>query len=107
MDILSILNQSLNAATDEEAEERISKLVVTDHNLSPDIAAGGLIIRRRSMLTDIERERFIPNLTVDMLRRWMQGELAQRAMQGVSAEDREYVMTGIINSEFHAMEDGI
>lgn len=56
-------------------------------------------LQRRSLLTGVVHERDLP-VTPEELQRWRQGELSQRVWPTLSAEDREFVMTGITAEEW-------
>lgn len=58
-----------------------------------------MIIMRTSPFTGITRMREI-TVTQEQLDRWQAGELIQNAMPNLSAEDREFVMTGITAEEW-------
>lgn len=58
-----------------------------------------MIITRISPFTGITRMREI-TVTQEQLDRWQAGELIQNAMPNLSAEDREFVMTGITAEEW-------
>ena len=54
---------------------------------------------RTSPFTGITRMREI-TVTQEQLDRWQAGELIQNAMPNLSADDREFVMTGITAEEW-------
>ena len=59
-----------------------------------------LTIQRTSKLTGIERSRRLP-ITVKQLVRWKDhGELVQDVFPHLSADDREFLMTGITPDEW-------
>lgn len=59
-----------------------------------------LTIRKTSKLTGIERARRLP-ITVKQLFRWKEGgELVQDVFPHLSADDREFLMTGITPDEW-------
>ena len=58
-----------------------------------------MIIMRTSPFTGITRMREI-TVTQEQLDRWQAGELIQNAMPNLSADDREFVMTGITAEEW-------
>ena len=74
--------------------------VVFPKDVDPAVIAGGLVIRRESMLTGIIREQYIDGLTADMLIAWTGGQLIQEAMPDIPDHEREFIMTGIIPSEW-------
>ena len=58
-------------------------------------------IMRTSKLTGIERVRSLP-ITVEQLFRWKDcGELVQDVFPHLSADDREFLMTGITPEEWN------
>jgi len=59
-----------------------------------------MIIERRSFVSGQLRSREI-NVTPEQLRRWQNGELIQRAMPHLSADDREFIMTGVTPEEWN------
>lgn len=56
-------------------------------------------ITRKSILSGIEHTLEIP-VTQEQFDLWKSGVLIQDAMPNVSAEDREFIMTGITKEEF-------
>ena len=56
-------------------------------------------IKRKSMTTGKVRVREI-DVTQEQLDRWENGELAQDVFRFLSAEDREFIMTGIVSEEW-------
>jgi hypothetical protein len=59
-----------------------------------------MLITRRSIITGIERTIEIP-CTPEQLRAWERGEgLIQNLMPGLSVDQREFIMTGIISKEW-------
>lgn len=59
-------------------------------------------ITRKSPFTGIENTREIP-VTEDQLRAYFSGMLIQNAMPNLSAEDREFIMTGITPEEWNSI----
>ena len=57
-------------------------------------------ITRTSMFTGIERTLDL-NFTAEQLAEWKNGALIQVAMPNLSAADREFVMTGVTDKEWH------
>lgn len=60
-----------------------------------------MLIHRVSDLTGVKRSREI-NVTEAQVRAWQAGELIQRAMPNLSADDREFIMTGTTPEEWDA-----
>ena len=60
-----------------------------------------MLITRTSILSNKTRTRDI-NLTQDQLDAWESGVLAQNAFPHLSADDREFIMTGITSDEWDA-----
>lgn len=58
-----------------------------------------MIIKRRSILTGVEHEKDI-DVTEEQIRQWQSGTLIQLAMPQLSAEDREFIKTGITQEEW-------
>jgi len=59
-------------------------------------------LTRVSGLTGRENTLFIPGLTQAMLDSYNNGALAQDAFEGLSADYREFIMTGITPDEWNA-----
>ena len=57
-----------------------------------------MLIMRKSLLSGIVRTRDIPVTPVQMLR-YEFGELVQDAFPELSADDREFILTGIAEGE--------
>jgi hypothetical protein len=62
-------------------------------------------ITRTSSLTGITRTKEI-NVTEEQILAWQQGELIQNAMPQLSADDREFVKTGITGEEWDQLFGG-
>ena len=58
-----------------------------------------MTITRKSPLTGITRTKEI-DVTIDQILAWEMGELIQNAMPHLSADDREFIKTGIDGEEF-------
>lgn len=58
-----------------------------------------MIITRISPFTGVTHMREI-TVTEEQLQRWRAGELIQNVMPNLSADDREFVMTGITAEEW-------
>jgi len=56
-------------------------------------------ITRKSPLTGITRSKEI-DVTIAQILAWEEGELIQNAMPQLSADDREFVKTGITGEEW-------
>jgi len=56
-------------------------------------------ITRTSGISNITRTREIP-VTPEQYRSWQEGMLIQKAMPNLSADDREFIMTGITPEEW-------
>ena len=59
-------------------------------------------ITRTSPFSGIVNTREIP-VTQEQLDRWNAGELIQHAMPNISADDREFILTGITPEEWSAI----
>jgi hypothetical protein len=62
-------------------------------------------ITRKSPLTGITRTKEI-DVTIDQILAWEEGELIQSAMPQLSADDREFVKTGITGEEWDQLFGG-
>ena len=61
-----------------------------------------LQITRTSMLTGIDRTKTF-DITYDQYYAWYtEGELIQNAMPNLSASEREFIMTGMTDEEWHS-----
>ncbi|AMQ66098.1 hypothetical protein AAY80_048 [Stenotrophomonas phage vB_SmaS-DLP_6] len=58
-----------------------------------------MIITRKSPLSGKTNQRDI-NVTEEQLAKWHEGTAIQHAMPNVSADDREFIMTGITPEEW-------
>jgi hypothetical protein len=58
-------------------------------------------ITRTSGFSGVEHTREI-DVTEEQLQRWQNGELIQNVMPHLSADDREFLMTGITPEEWDA-----
>ena len=56
-------------------------------------------ITRTSILTGIERTQDIP-VTQEQLNEWEGGTLIQKVMPELTPSQREFIMTGIVDSEW-------
>jgi hypothetical protein len=61
-------------------------------------------VTRRSFLSGTERTREI-DVTEEQLEKWHNGMLAQNAFPHLSASDREFIMTGIIDEEWDTLKE--
>jgi hypothetical protein len=90
-----------NTSNTRSVNEELQALgIVTPPDTPPELLTGGIVLARESMLTGIQREKFIPGLTIAMLKAWESGELIQDAMPNVPHDAREFIMTGIVPSEW-------
>lgn len=62
-------------------------------------------ITRKSPLTGITRSKEI-DVTIAQILAWEEGELIQNAMPQLSADDREFVKTGITGEEWDQLFGG-
>jgi hypothetical protein len=58
-----------------------------------------MIIKRVSMLTGDSHQKDLP-VTQEQLDRWEAGELLQDVFTHLNASDREFIKTGVIDSEW-------
>ena len=94
------LSKQSKGNTMNERNELEALGIVEPRDTPPELLTGGIVLTRESMITGIQREKFIPGLTIGMLKAWESGELIQDAMPNVSHEDREFIMTGIVPTEW-------
>ena len=64
-----------------------------------------MTITRKSPITGITRTKEI-DVTIDQILAWEMGELLQNAMPHLSADDREFVKTGITGEEWDQLFGG-
>ena len=64
-----------------------------------------MTITRKSPLTGITRTKEI-DVTIDQILAWEMGELIQNAMPHLSADDREFIKTGISAEEWDQLFGG-
>lgn len=64
-----------------------------------------MTITRKSPLTGITRTKDI-DVTIEQILAWQEGELIQNAMPHLSADDREFIKTGIDGTEFDQLFGG-
>jgi len=62
-----------------------------------------MLITKKSIFTRIERTLDI-NITQDQFDAWKNGMLIQDAMPNISAEHREFIMTGTIKEEWDELK---
>ena len=60
-------------------------------------------ITRTSILTGIERTQDIP-VTQEQLNEWEGGTLIQKVMPELTPSQREFIMTGIVDSEWDTLK---
>lgn len=58
-----------------------------------------MLIRRRSQITGIVRERDL-DITQEQLSRYFSGELIQKCFPNLSIGDREFILSGITEEEW-------
>jgi hypothetical protein len=58
-----------------------------------------MLIERKSILSGKIRTKNIP-ITEEQMQAWQNGTLIQFAMPNLSADDREFIMTGITKEEW-------
>lgn len=63
-------------------------------------------ITRTSMISGIERTLEMA-VTEQQLQRWQAGELIQKAMPDLRPDEREFIMTGIVDSEWNDYVDPV
>ena len=58
-----------------------------------------MLIKRISMLSNIEHEMEI-DVKEEQIKQWQEGMLIQDAMPQLTADEREFIMTGITSEEW-------
>ena len=61
-----------------------------------------MLIKRVSNISGIEHEMEI-NITEQQLQKWKDGMMIQYAMPALTADEREFLMTGIIPEEWDSL----
>jgi hypothetical protein len=64
-----------------------------------------MTIKRTSSLTGVTRTKEI-DVTIEQVLAWEEGELIQNAMPHLSADDREFIKTGITGEEWDQLFGG-
>jgi hypothetical protein len=64
-----------------------------------------MTITRTSPITGISRTKEI-DVTIEQVLAWEEGELIQNAMPQLSADDREFIKTGITSEEWDQLFGG-
>jgi len=63
-----------------------------------------MLIKKKSVITGIERERDL-DVTQEQFDAWENGVLIQEAFPNLSSDDREFIMTGIVQEEWETLND--
>jgi len=63
-----------------------------------------MLVGKRSMMSGTLNEMNI-EVSEKQITLWMEGALIQEVMPDLSADEREFLMTGITPSEWHEMSD--
>ena len=58
-----------------------------------------MLVRKTSILSGVERVREM-DVTQEQLQRWASGEKIQNVFPNLSADDREFIMTGVTGEEW-------
>ena len=58
-----------------------------------------MLVRKTSILSGVERVREM-DVTREQLQRWASGEKIQNVFPDLSADDREFIMTGVTGEEW-------
>ena len=58
-----------------------------------------MLVRKTSILSGVERVREM-DVTQEQLQRWASGEKVQNVFPHLSADDREFIMTGVTGEEW-------
>jgi len=61
-----------------------------------------MLVGRKSMFTGVKSEMEI-DVSEKQITLWMEGELIQDVMPSLSADEREFLMTGITPAEWNEM----
>ena len=61
-----------------------------------------MLIKRISMISNIEHEMEI-DVKEEQIKQWQEGMLIQDAMPTLTADEREFLMTGIIPEEWDSL----
>ena len=64
-----------------------------------------MTITRKSLTTGVTRTKEI-DVTIEQILAWEEGELIQNAMPNLSADDREFIKTGITSEEWDQLFGG-
>jgi hypothetical protein len=64
-----------------------------------------MIITKTSTLSGIERTMDLP-ITEEQLKNWEDGMLIQKAMPNLTSDQREFLITGIVNEEWEELFAG-
>lgn len=64
-----------------------------------------MIITKTSSLSGIERTMDLP-ITNEQLKNWEDGMLIQKAMPNLTAEQREFLITGVVQEEWDELFAG-
>ena len=64
--------------------------------------SGGCHVTKKSGLSGELNSVFIPNLDVESVDAWLNGEYIQNALSYLTADQREFLMTGITPEEWNA-----
>lgn len=65
-----------------------------------------MIITKTSSLSGIERTMDLP-ITEEQLKNWEDGMLIQMAMPNLTAEQREFLITGVVQEEWDELFAGV
>ena len=61
-----------------------------------------MLIKRVSIISGIEREKEI-SITQEQITAWENGEISQIAFPNISPEDRDFILTGIVEEEWEQL----
>jgi hypothetical protein len=59
-----------------------------------------MLITRSSMITGVVRSKEMETVTQEKLDRWNSGELIQNVFPELTADEREFIMTGVTREEW-------
>jgi len=66
------------------------------------LAKNNMIVNKRSMVSGIVHSKELP-VTEEQVKRWESGELIHNAFPDLSADDREFLLTGIVGDEWSVL----
>ena len=77
-------------------------MIINNVKLAMKVVKNGLSVSNRSSLSG-QVNTMVLDITFDQFKSWKQGSLIQDVMPNLSADDREFLMTGITPVEWNEM----